>query len=85
MNPEPATNASAAPTWASAAVSLLVLALFGAMAALALFRTIPPGSEPIMNTLLGTLSAMAMTVISYWVGSSAGSARKDERLAQLKD
>lgn len=55
------------------------------MAALVLFRTIPLGSEAIMNTLLGTLSAMVMTVVSYWVGSSAGSARKDERLAQLKD
>jgi hypothetical protein len=32
--------------------------------------------------LLGTLAAMATSVVSYWVGSSAGSARKEEQLAQ---
>lgn len=73
------------PYWATIAVSLLVLAMFGAIVALALFNAIPAGSEAVLNTLLGTLGAMAMTVISYWVGSSAGSARKDERLAELKD
>jgi uncharacterized protein len=36
----------------------------------------------IANMLLGTLAAMATSVVSYWVGSSAGSARKEERLAQ---
>ena len=83
--PDDASPSANAPAWATIAVSLVVLVLFGAMAALVLFLPIPPGSEAIMNTLLGTVSAMAMTVISYWVGSSAGSARKDERLAQLKD
>lgn len=85
MISENASSSTAAPAWATAAISILVLILFGAMAALALFLTIPPGSEAIMNTLLGTLSAMAMTVISYWVGSSAGSARKDERLSKIKE
>ena len=37
--------------------------------------------QGIVNVLLGTLAAMATSVVSYWVGSSAGSARKDERLA----
>lgn len=85
MTPDNVPPSAVARAWATAAVSILVLLLFGTMAALTLFLTIPPGSEAIMNTLLGTLSAMAMTVISYWVGSSAGSARKDERLAQQKD
>ena len=69
-----------------------IIAELGALAsgtADRLMLLLPPGSAKStyasMNTLLGTVSAMAMTVISYWVGSSAGSARKDERLAQLKD
>jgi len=33
--------------------------------------------------LLGTLAAMATSVVSYWVGSSIGSARKDDRLMQV--
>lgn len=45
----------------------------------------PPGSAKstyaILNMLMGTLAAMATSVVSYWVGSSAGSARKDEHLA----
>ena len=48
---------------------------------------LPPGSAKStytsLNVLLGTLGAMATSVVSYWVGSSAGSARKDEHLASL--
>jgi hypothetical protein len=62
-------------------VSVVVLATFGCVMAMALTRSIPDGSEAIVNVLLGTLAAMATSVVSYWVGSSAGSARKDERLA----
>ncbi len=47
----------------------------------------PPGSAKstytVLNVLLGTLGAMATSVVGYWVGSSAGSARKDVRLASL--
>ena len=52
-----------------------------------LMLLLPPGSAKStyasLNMLLGTLAAMATSVVSYWVGSSAGSARKDEHLAQL--
>jgi len=40
------------------------------------------GLYAVLNVLLGTLAAMATNVVGYWVGSSAGSARKDERLAR---
>jgi membrane protein DedA with SNARE-associated domain len=50
---------------------------------------LPPGSAKstytVLNVLLGTLGAMATSVVGYWVGSSAGSARKDARLATLAD
>lgn len=65
--------------------SVVVLVTFGVVMGLALTQRMPPGSETILNMLLGTLAAMATSVVSYWVGSSAGSARKEERLAQLRD
>ncbi len=44
----------------------------------------PPGSAKstyaILNMLLGTLAAMATSTVSYWLGSSAGSAQKTDML-----
>lgn len=52
-----------------------------------LMLLLPPGSAKstyaVLNVLLGTLGAMATSVVGYWVGSSAGSARKDARLASM--
>ena len=54
-----------------------------------LLLLLPPGSAKstyaVLNVLMGTLGAMATSVVSYWVGSSAGSARKDARLAGLSE
>jgi hypothetical protein len=71
--------------WGAPAVSVIVLLTFGAVVALTLLRSLPQGAEPVLNVLLGTLGAMATSVVTYWVGSSAGSARKDARLASLTD
>ena len=71
-------QAGSSIAWGPCLVSVLVLAAFGAVVVLALFRPIPPGSEALLNILLGNLAAMAMGVVGYWVGSSAGSARKEE-------
>ena len=70
--------------WGAAVVSLVVLVTFGTVMALALFLAIPPGSEAVLNVLLGTLAAMATSVVSYWVGSSAGSARKESLLSNQR-
>ncbi len=64
-------------------ISAIVLISFGTVMTLTLTRTIPAGSDTILNVLLGSLAAMATSVVSYWVGSSAGSARKDDRIARL--
>ena len=71
--------------WGAPVVSLVVLVTFGGVVVVALTRTMPSTAEPVLNVLLGTLGAMATSVVGYWVGSSAGSARKDERLASLAD
>ncbi len=70
--------------WGAPVTSLVVLATFGTVMGLVLLRAVPSGSETVLNVLLGTLAAMATNVVGYWVGSSAGSARKDARLAQQK-
>ena len=69
--------------WSAPIISGIVLLTFVIVMALVLTHGMPAGSETAANLLLGTLAAMATSVVSYWVGSSAGSARKDERLAQI--
>ena len=69
--------------WSAPIISGIVLLTFVIVMALVLTHGMPAGSETAANLLLCTLAAMATSVVSYWVGSSAGSARKDERLAQI--
>jgi hypothetical protein len=73
-------QAGSAVAWAPAVVSFVVLATFGTVMWGALTRAMPSGSETILNMLLGTLAATASAVVSYWVGSSAGSAQKTDML-----
>ncbi len=77
------TQSNETMAWGAPIVSVIVLLTFGAVVALPLLRTLPTNAEPVLNVLLGTLGAMATSVVGYWVGSSAGSARKDARLGDL--
>lgn len=69
--------------WGAPLVSLTVVAIFGAVMALVLFRPLPAGSEQPVNILLGILGAAFGAVVSYWVGSSAGSRDKDATIRQV--
>ena len=69
--------------WGAPVVSVVVLVTFGIVMTIALTRSLPSNAEPILNVLMGTLGAMATTVVGYWMGSSAGSDRKDEHLVNL--
>ncbi len=73
-------QARSAVQWAAPVVSVVVLSTFGVVMWAALTRALPAGSETILNMLLGTLAAMATSVVAYWVGSSAGSAAKTDML-----
>ncbi len=73
-------QARSAVQWAAPVVSVVVLGTFGVVMWAALTRSLPAGSETILNMLLGTLAAMATSVVAYWVGSSAGSATKTDML-----
>ena len=59
-------------------ISALVLLQFSAVCFLVLWREVPPGSREAALVLLGSLANSGTMVVGYWVGSSAGSARKDE-------
>jgi hypothetical protein len=71
--------------WGAPVVSTVVLLTFGLMLGMILSHTLPAGSEALANVMLGTLAAMATSVCGYWVGSSAGSARKSDDLARAQD
>lgn len=71
--------------WGAPVVSAILLLLFAAVMGIVLLKGVPSGdatATALINILLGTLAAMTTSVVSYWVGSSAGSARKDFRLTE---
>lgn len=76
------TNSAIA--WGAPVVSALILAMFGVMLVLVFFRT-PVGSEALSNIMMGTLAGMSANIVAYWVGSSAGSARKSDDLARAQN
>lgn len=70
-----------AMAWAPAVVTCIVLVTFGIVLFLVLTAKIPAGQERLADTLVGILGTLAVTSVTYWVGSSSGSARKDTLLA----
>jgi len=61
-------------------VSVLVLALFGAICVLLFLRAIPAESRDAALIMLGALAGSETTVVCYWLGSSLGSMHKTEIL-----
>lgn len=60
--------------------ALVLLGFFGAFAAM-LFYPLPDGSKESLYILLGALASMATSVMTYYFGSSAGSAEKTRLLS----
>jgi Kef-type K+ transport system membrane component KefB len=65
-------------------VSILIVCGFVATVCMILTHAMPTGNEGVAHELLGALSSMATMVASYWMGSSAGGARKDRMLADAQ-
>lgn len=59
----------------------VTLGFFGVLAAIML-TTVPAASRDVLNIMLGSLGTAWTGVIAYYFGSSDGSARKTELLAQ---
>jgi hypothetical protein len=70
--------------WGAALVSSFVLGTFSLTMGFAIIRGLPAGAEgALMSGLIETLKLMSVSVVSYWVGSSAGSAAKDHAIKQI--
>ena len=66
--------------WTPKALGIAItIGFFGLLAYLMKFEP-PAGSRDILNIMLGSLGSAWISVVSYYFGSSAGSARKDEIL-----
>ena len=62
-------------------ISVVIMGGFGATIAALLMHAVPAENSSLATALLGTMSAMAVAVTNYWLGSSASSARKDQVIA----
>jgi Kef-type K+ transport system membrane component KefB len=69
---------------AQVVVSIVIVMGFISVLALVLTKAVPEGNAGVAHELLGALSAMATMVASYWLGSSAGGARRDRMLADAQ-
>ena len=62
-------------------VSVAVMAAFGAVVALVLTHAVPETATT--QNVISTLSVLATTVVTYWMGSSAGSTSKTLAMTQM--
>lgn len=70
--------------WGAPIVSLVVtIGFFGSFAVLATRNFAPdPGAAAMLNIMVGALGAAFAGIVQFWTGSSAGSARKTDIIAQ---
>jgi uncharacterized membrane protein len=66
--------------WGAPIVSVFALAIFLVAIVIAYFTK----EQTLLTVLLTAASVNATTVIGYWVGSSSGSAKKDDVIAAAK-
>lgn len=64
-------------------VSVIVLVGFAGFSFLAMKPELAGVKESVVLFLLGAWSTLSAGVVSYWVGSSAGSAKKDETIQTM--
>lgn len=76
--PTPVEPPKAAMEWGAPAVSMFALAIFAGSIIVAMVL-----KSASLDILLGAAAANATAVISYWVGSSSGSQKKDQSLAAV--
>lgn len=66
--------------WGSVVVSTIVLVAYAATMYLAMTVDVPVSQKDNVAGILWTLNTLAVAVVSYWVGSSASSFKKDAAL-----
>jgi protein-S-isoprenylcysteine O-methyltransferase Ste14 len=70
---------------APAVASVLAVIVFMGFVVLLFLKVIPDGMKDPLMLLAGAASAGYGQVLSYWLGSSMGSARKDDAINKLTD
>jgi len=63
-------------------ISVIVLAGFGVVSFLAMKPELAGVKESVVLFLLGAWSTLAAGAVSYWLGSSNSSSKKDETIAK---
>ncbi len=69
-------------SWLPGALAVVVTLGFFGLLAITAYHTVPVGSEKILDVMTGSLGTAWIMIITYYFGSSAGSDRKTELLAQ---
>jgi hypothetical protein len=64
-------------------ISTMVVLAFLGYVYLITMKSIPPDMKDVVNTAGGMLGAAFMSVVGYWVGSSAGSSAKDKTITGM--
>ena len=68
--------------WTPRVLAYLVTCGFFSLLGYMVTRTTPSGSEQILDTMIGTLGTAWVGIITYYFGSSAGSDKKTDLIAQ---
>lgn len=69
--------------WAPAVITTVVLGGFIVISVLAMKPEMAGVKESVVLYLLGAWQSMAAAAVAYWIGSSAGSAKKDETIQTM--
>jgi hypothetical protein len=70
--------------WGRVVVSAVVVIGFIAVTVIYMTRKLDGGAVPeILSILLGALATNFTAVVGYWIGSSSGSASKDQAIQNL--
>lgn len=72
--------------WGRIVVSTVVVCGFIGVTLLYMTQKLSGGAVPeILSILLGALATNFTAVVGYWIGSSSGSAAKDQALAKVAE
>lgn len=74
-------KSGSAIAWGAPIVSATVLVTFGVVMYYCFNGKVDASAGQMLSIMTGALTTMATAVVSYWVGSNAGSARKDQLIA----
>jgi hypothetical protein len=78
-------RAGSSIAWGAPVVSALIVVAYAGVLAVFLLRPLSLGPEAwaVVNILVGTLTSCFTVVTAYWLGSSRGSATKEQKLDRI--